>query len=104
MSAALEPVPNEVLLDQFAEQGKIETARKKAEVAVALAAPDVIRILFEKLGSADEQVQLRAADILLSRLLPKVAAKHTADSGDIIESVDKIALRESIEELMKRDR
>ena len=97
-----ERVPNEVLIALDNKEKMIEQARRLAEEQVAYAAAKVIKTLVDSLDDDDPQVRMRAADVLLSRLLPKVAAKHVDDGSGVIESADTVALRDSILEEIKK--
>jgi hypothetical protein len=83
---------------------RAEAARRATVTAIAHASIKALEVVLELLENPDPNIRARAADLVWSRSIPKIAAKHVQNDGDIIESVDKIALRESIEELMKRDR
>jgi hypothetical protein len=98
----LEKVPNEVLIAHERKEKVIEEARRLAEEQVAFAAPKLIRTLIDALDDDDPQVRMRAADVLLSRLLPKVAAKHVDTGEGAIESSDTAALRDSILDEIKK--
>jgi HEAT repeat protein len=83
---------------------RAEATRRATATAIAHASMKALEVVLELLEDPDPNIRARAADLVWSRSIPKIAAKHVQNDGDIIESVDKIALRESIEELMKRDR
>lgn len=110
--AAPERVPNEVMLeldrkDREADRRKAEAekARNLAAEAIALASIQVVQVLMEALHDEDPQVRLRASEILLSRSISKVAARHAALSDDeIVDTVDVKALRDSILEEVKKKR
>lgn len=99
-----ERVSNEVLVRLDRQQQEADRARQKAALAIAEAMPFVVGVLMECLTDEDRQVRLRAADILLSRSIPKIAAKHIEeDPATIKDSADTAALRESIlDEIRKR--
>lgn len=107
-----ERVPNEVLveIDRNQREGdrrkaEAERARNSAAEAIALASIQVVRVLLEALDDDDPQVRLRASEILLSRSISKVAARHAALSDDeIVDTVDVKALRDSILEEVKKKR
>lgn len=110
----LEPVPREVLLDldrrdreHEIRKAEADRARLAAAEAVALASIGVVKFLIELMHNEEEdtQARLRAADILMSRQIPKVAAKHAGPGDeDAIDTVDVAALRDSILEQIKKGR
>jgi hypothetical protein len=109
--ADLVPVPKEVLVEIASRKNDMDAARERAQAVAALAAVEVMEEFQAAFRSGpdpqtgvDVNAWIRIGEILLSRSIPKIAAKHVQTDGDTIDSVDKIALRESIEELMKRDR
>lgn len=82
-----------------------ERARNLAAEAIALASIQVVQVLVEALHDEDPQVRLRASEILLSRSISKVAAKHASvDGDDVVDTMDVKALRESILEEVKKKR
>lgn len=84
-------------------QQQAELAKQKAAEALSLASLEAAKIVYElMIGSEDEQVRLRAAEMIFSRTLAKVAAKHIEEAGDTIDSADVANLRESIATEIKR--
>ena len=85
-------------------QNEADKAKQQAALAIAQAMPFVVGVLMECLTDEDRQVRLRAADILLSRSIPKIAAKHIEeDPSTVKDSADTAALRDSIlDEIRKR--
>lgn len=110
--AVPEKVPNEIMLeldrkDREAERRKVEAerARNLAAEAIALASIEVVKVLMDALHDDDAQVRLRASEILLSRSISKVAARHVTLSDDeVVDTVDVKALRDSILEEIKKKR
>lgn len=90
-----EPSEISVKMDTAAQEA--ELAKQKAAQALMFATMEAAKIVYElMIGSDDEQVRLRAAEIIFSRTIPKVAAKHIEEVGDAIDSADVASLRESI--------
>ena len=82
-------------------------AKTKAQLRAALASEQVIDALWQafQLGPSeafDVNAWIRIGEILLSRSIPKVAAKHAESDGDVIESADTVALRDSILEIIQK--
>lgn len=94
------PSTTEIEIDRSRKDA--EKAKILAATAIAQAMPSVVRVVMELLHHEDPQVQLRAADLLMSRAISKIAVKHVEDT-QTVESTDTAALRESIlEEINKR--
>jgi len=84
------------------EESALEAKQRAAE-ALMLATIEAARIVYDMMiNSDDEQVRLRAAEIIFSRTIPKVAAKHVEEQGEVIDSADVASLRESIVAEIKR--
>jgi hypothetical protein len=81
-----------------------ELAKQKAAQALMLATMEAARIVYDLMTDPEEdpQTRLRAAEIIFSRTIPKVAAKHVEEQGDVIDSADVASLRESIVAEIKR--
>lgn len=91
--------PEEVEEDR--RRRSAELAKQKAAEGLMLATIEAAKIVYELLTeSEDEQVQLRAAEMIFSRTIPKIAAKHAPQDAEAIESVDVTSLRESIVEIV----
>lgn len=95
--------PPKELIERETAAKAAELTKTKAAEALMLATIEAAKIVYELMTkSDDEQVRLRAAEIIFSRTIPKVAAKHVEEQGDIIDSADVSSLRESIVEEIKR--
>ena len=96
--------PSKELVETEQQAFAAERAKQKAAEALMLATMEAARIVYELMTqSDDEQVRLRAAEIIFSRTIPKVAAKHIEEQGDVIDSADVANLRESIIARVKGD-
>lgn len=84
-------------------QREADLAKERAARVLAEATINAVNVVIESLEDDDAQVRLRAAEIMLSRTIPKVAAKHVDTSQDAIDSVDTVAMREEIEELIRKN-
>lgn len=94
---------NEKLRELDRREREAESIKRVAATAVAHGSIRAVEIVLELLEHEDPQVRLRAADLMLSRSIPKIAAQHVDPVGsDTIDSVDVKALRESILEEMKK--
>jgi hypothetical protein len=81
-----------------------EAAKKAATVAIAHASMRALEVVLELLEDEDPNIRARAADLIWSRSIPKIAAKHLSHEDDgVIDSVDNQALRESILEMVKKN-
>lgn len=82
-----------------------ERRLKKARTLYDLVAEEVAKFLYEvmKNDQNDLQARLRAADMLATRQISKVAAQHAPLEGDIVESIDVVGIRDSIIEMMKKN-
>lgn len=89
--------PSEAMVKIETEAQAAELAKQKAAQALMLATMEAAKIVYDlMMKSEDEQVRLRAAEIIFSRTIPKVAAKHIEEQGEVIDSADVASLRESI--------
>jgi len=89
--------PSEETLQREADSQLAERTKQRAAEALMVATMEAAKIVYELMTqSEDEQVRLRAAEIIFSRTIPKVAAKHVEEQGDVIDSADVASLRESI--------
>lgn len=85
------------------DQHLAEQTKQRAAEALMIATMEAARIVYDLMTqSDDEQVRLRAAEIIFSRTIPKVAAKHVEEQGEVIDSADVASLRESIVAEIKR--
>lgn len=98
-----ERIPNEIIVEITQKQNEAERTRQVAAEAIALLSIEVVEVLRDCLYNEDPQVRLRAADMLMSRTVPKIAAKHIQQESDVIESADIKAIRESIMEDIKKN-
>lgn len=99
----LEPVPREQIIEIENNQRAGEIVKNQAAEALMLATIEAARIVYDLMTqSNDEQVRLRAAEIIFSRTIPKVAAKHIEEAGESIDSADVASMRESIVAEIKR--
>jgi|SRR5688572_12290273 len=95
--------PSKEFLEREQEMAIAERTKQKAAAALMLATMEAARIVYDMMvNSEDEQVRLRAAEIIFSRTIPKVAAKHVEEQGEVIDSADVASLRESIVAEIKR--
>lgn len=96
--------PSEMSVKITDEAQAAELAKQKAAQALMFATMEAAKVVYElMMQSDDEQVRLRAAEIIFSRTIPKVAAKHIEEQGDVIDSADVASLRESIIAKIKGD-
>lgn len=94
---------NEKLRELDRSERDAETAKKMAALAVARISIRAIQVLEELLEHEDPNIRARAAEMVMTRSIPKIAAQHVDPAGsDTIDSVDVQALRESILEEMKK--
>lgn len=85
-------------------------ARLRAQELMQRRLEKAMQAIDDALESEDEKVRLTAAEMLLSRLVPKVKAREVDEGKDgsagVIEvvSVERKALRAEIREIMKGER
>lgn len=73
-----------------------EKAKEESALALAYLTIKATKVVAELLEDEDPQVRARAVDLVYSRTIAKVAAKHLEETGETIDSADVASLRESI--------
>lgn len=88
---------NMALVDRRATiEIQAEHAKTQSAIALAMLTVKATQVVDELLEDEDPQVRARAVELVYSRTIPKVAAKHMEEAGDVIDSADVASLRESI--------
>lgn len=83
-------------------QREAEEVKEKAAMGFALASIQALKIIVEALDDPDPQVRLRAAELIASRTIAKIAAQHVDPTGGVVESVDTVTMREQIMEQINK--
>lgn len=90
------------IYDLTMEKAKAEKAIETTAIALAQLTMKATKVVDELLADEDPQVRARAVELVYSRTIPKVAAKHLEEHGGAIESADSAALREDILNQIKK--
>lgn len=97
-----DPVVNAKIYDIEMRQKDAERAKEQSALVLAALTIKATKVVEELLEDEDPQVRARAVDLVYSRTIPKVAAKHLEEIGDVVDSADVASLRESIVAEMNR--
>jgi hypothetical protein len=92
-----------VELSRQERQNVTDKAIQESEEMLSLMLPQSVRKLYDMLQSNNEQTVLNAINIIFSRRIPKVAAKHVEGTEETIDSADVASLRESIVAWAKKE-
>lgn len=91
-----DPEVNASLAELAATENDAQKAIDASSLALALLTVKATKVVDELLEDEDPQVRARAVELVYSRKIPKVAAKHIEENGETIDSADVASLRESI--------
>ena len=96
-----DPEMNRHLAELEVAESEAQRAKEHSALALAILTIKATKVVAELLEDEDPQVRARAADLVYSRTIPKVAAKHV-EQAVAIESADTASLRESILDIVKK--
>ena len=88
------------------EQQKLaERNKEAAKIALNQWTMKAVEIVVDiMVNGNDNNEKLRAAEILFSRTIPKIASKHVEENQETIDSADMVVMREEIESLINKKR